>query len=83
MAHRHHRHHHMSPEEEEKLIEEYKIIVDAYDDAKSRGSLPEKGTFEGLKGNLRKDWEEQIHDMKARIERHIREHGKKGRNHHR
>ena len=77
------KHDDMDPVEEEKLIGDYQKIVDTYEQAKAKGTLPSEGSFRGLKGNKAKGWSEQIQQMKARIERYTREHGKKGRHQHR
>ncbi len=77
------KHDDMDPKEEAKLIESYRQIVAKFEDAKAKGTLPQDGTFKGLKGSRLKDWQEQIQQMKARIERYTREHGKQGRHHHR
>jgi hypothetical protein len=77
------KHHEMDTEEEEKLFNDYRKIVDSYEQAKSKGILPNEGSFKGLNGNRAKGWAEQIRHMKARIERYTREHGKKNRHQHR
>ncbi len=76
------KHDEMDPEEEAKLIQNYRKIVEAFNAAKAKGTLPKEGSFKGLKGGKLKGWEEQIQQMKSRIERYTREHGKGGRRGH-
>lgn len=76
------KHDEMDPKEEAKLIEEFKQIVQKFEGAKANKTMPQEGAFHGLKGNKLKGWQEQIQQMKARIDRFTREHGKKWRHQH-